>query len=702
MEKSIEAGTPLRRLSLFSSGVGFFEHKGTIDGEVEFTLPFKKDAVNDVLKSIVINDPGASPTVTYHSEDTLSQTLKGLAIDVHGHNDIAAMLNSLKGAEVELHISTPIKGRILLVEYPYVPDSDNTIIEMNDQDTRLSLLTAKGVQIIGLREISGFTFTDPKINADANRALDLIMQSRDSEAKNLTVKLPGTTERQVKLSYVIPTPVWKVSYRLDLSQEKPFLQGWAIVDNDSDTDWEQVELALVTGKPVSFIQNLYAPYHLSRPTMPLAIAGIAKARTYDSGSAMRHYKELAEVKTPSGRGRAIAASGGDILSQCEMDSLLCSMSVDDNEYEPELSVEDLLVSTQLEESEDSNFSMSEGLIETTAGRNAGDQFEFTVKHPVTLPRRQSAMLPLVEGSVNAEKMLVFTGTRYDDKIKNPAIGARIINNTGMKLPAGAITVYDGGTYAGDALIAFMPENETRIISYGEDLSVTGSYTSSSGSITKALSVSGGYMKFKMVRQYKRKYTFMNASGENKRLIVEHHFASSRAELVTPSEYMEKTHELYRFEIQLPPGELIFEVREDEPIAEELYLQNITASDITDYKIFSSDGEIPNGLREMFNRITELRLNINTKQSNLKEFQNKLAGLLTEQERTRKNLAAAGSQTQQGTNYLARLASQDNDIDETHKFIAEAESAVKDAKQIYEKYIQDVVFDEHLIETAEWQ
>ena len=62
------------------------------------------------------------------------------------------------------------------------------------------------------------------------------MNSRFDENRDLSLSLDGQGSRPVSISYIIPTAVWKVSYRLDLSGAEPYLQGWAIVDNDSDKD----------------------------------------------------------------------------------------------------------------------------------------------------------------------------------------------------------------------------------------------------------------------------------------------------------------------------------------------------------------------------------------------------------------------------------------------------------------------------------
>ncbi|MDR1748473.1 MAG: hypothetical protein LBR47_05380, partial [Spirochaetaceae bacterium] len=107
-------GIVLKKIALFSSGVGFFEHSGTASGDAELTLPFDYGAVNDVLKSLVIRDPGTvSPSVSYPSEQTHIRTLRSLSIDLSGNPGIADILGGLRGAEVQIYAPTLITGRIM-------------------------------------------------------------------------------------------------------------------------------------------------------------------------------------------------------------------------------------------------------------------------------------------------------------------------------------------------------------------------------------------------------------------------------------------------------------------------------------------------------------------------------------------------------------------------------------------------------------
>jgi hypothetical protein len=648
--------------------VGFFEHSGRISGPTAFTLPFHLSAVNDVLKSLVITEspggnPGASgqgrgPSVSYPAEAALNRTLQSLRVDLSGNPGMAELFNSLRGAEIEVSAPGAIGGRIIGVEYRPGRIGGFGGDEAAEREAYLSLLTPQGIRVIGLKEIASFSFRDPELNADLNRALDLIMASRDEEIRNLRVDLPGGGNRDLVLSYVIPTAVWKVSYRLDLSREKPLLQGWAIVDNDGDTDWEGVELSLVTGRPVSFVQNLYAPYHLARPVLPLAIAGTARAETYDSGWG------AGSLSTTAQKAAAPRAPVPAPAMQAEE-----SMAMADMEESPLLN---------------RSYTLAGGTNTAASGADLGDQFEFTLKGPVSLARRQSAMLPLIEGTLEARKAVIFSGAKaLGGGSVHPAIGVELTNTTGMKLPAGPITVYDGGAYAGDALVEFFPAGEKRFISYGEDLSVSGSLIASNTRIISAVTIRGGVMTLNRKQGYEKVYTLKNTSGEAKRLILEHPLTGGAA-LTEPASFQERTSSLYRFEGTLPAeGEFTLTVREELPLSERIVLAQLRPESLAAY---ASNQEIPPAARRALQGAMDLKQRADKAQTDLSALENQKNRLVSEQERIRRNLEAAGSGTQQGQEYLRRLVLTDGDIDKLQAAIEEAEKTLRGALQAYDDYL----------------
>jgi hypothetical protein len=649
------AGVPLRKITIYSSGVACFEHSGTLSGPARIRLPFKQNTVNDALKSLVLNDPvSASPLISYPSEQNLWETLRSLSIDLAGSPEgdpgLAEILSRLRGEEVEVSGSGSglISGRITALDYR--TGEGGTAAE-----PWLSLSAPGGIRLVNLREINSLRFTDPRIEADLDRALDLIAASRNSLYRDLTVSLPGNGSRPVSISYVIPAPVWKVSYRLDLSagsSREALLQGWAIVDNDGGTDWREVELSLVAGRPVSFIQNLYPPYYVNRPTLPLSIAGAAEAETWESSGysgAAAEDDEFSPVPARARGNAALAKTTAEVLAEAPMPAP----------------------------------GVAGGTVDTARVSALGDQFAFTVKNPVTLNRRQSAMLPLVEGKIAAAKLLVLSGGRALGRTVHPYLGAELNNTTGMGLPAGPVTVYDGGAYAGDALIEFLNAGEKRLVTWGEDLSVTAAAAETGGRFVSAVSVSGGLMTISRRQVYTKTYTFKNAAGETKQVLIEHPLTPG-AELVEPAGPDEKTPSAYRFIRPLPAGgELILSVREERSMAERITLVQQRPETLLSY---ASNQEIPPNVRAALQRALDLKREADTAQTALGNMRNRRDFLVSEQDRIRQNLEAAGNQSPQGQEYLRRLVLLDGDLDRLNADLEAAEQKFREAQKAYEDYL----------------
>jgi hypothetical protein len=255
----------------------------------------------------------------------------------------------------------------------------------------------------------------------------------------------------------------------------------------------------------------------------------------------------------------------------------------------------------------------------------------------------------------------------------------------MKLPAGPITVYDGGVYAGDALIEFWNENEKRLISFGEDLSVTASTSNANTNVISKVNVSLGVMTISRNVNYSRTYTFINSGSESKLLVTEHS-KTANTELVSPKAD-EQTTTAYRFNVTLPANrQTVLTVTEQRPLSERITLSPLRLDALISY---SSNQEIPANVREAFARAVELKRASDSADLTVKEITERRERLISDQDRIRKNLEAAGNQTQQGQEYLRRLVSLDGEIDAIVKDIEKANANAKSAKDAYEKYLAEI-------------
>jgi hypothetical protein len=319
---------------------------------------------------------------------------------------------------------------------------------------------------------------------------------------------------------------------------------------------------------------------------------------------------------------------------------------------------------------------------TPQGQDAAAQFEFTFPNPVNIPRQQSAMLPLVESRLGVTKTLIFPSTALNNRTIHPLVGAELVNNTRLTLPAGPITVYDGGTYAGDALVDFFAPNEKRLISYGEDLSVSGSASLTNSSPITTVTISQGVMTINRSQDFVKTYTFKNAGTESKRLVLEHPITSG-ARLVSPT-YTERTDTVYRFTLTLTPGqELSYEVKEERPAYERITLGRLQPETLLSY---STNGEIPAETRAILQKAVELRQTLDNASTELVTLKTERERIVTEQQRVREILSVVGSTGPQGEEYLGRLVSYENNLDSLSEQIKGAEEVLKTAQTNYNAYL----------------
>ena len=612
MTDFIEMDLPLKKVAIFSSGVGFFERRGEVTGSAAMQLPFMAEDVSDALKSLTIMDPMSTmPSVTYPAQDTLSATLGSLKPDLTSNPGMAALLNAVRGARLEVTCASGmIVGRILGVEErsgvrDAIQRTARSDGHVGSYSAYLSLYDSGAVQLIDVGTILDYRFLDQGIEADVERALDVLLGAATSKLRNLEVRLPADGTREVCLSYVTSAPVWKAAYRLDLTEEPAFLQGWAIVDNASDVDWKDVELSLFVGRPSSFTQPLYQPYYVQRQEIPLAIAGSAEVREYegaydvDSIQAMGIPREMARGLGGPRRGQP----------------------------EPVIA----------------------------EGKPAGEQFAYTFPQLVSLERHQSAMLPLTQGDFTTRKLSIFSGGEVFPQVhSNPALGVEVVNTTGVTLPAGPVTVFDDGLYAGDALMDFLPVGAKRLLSYGDDLAVRGSYYSNDSNRIASAKLAHGVLTVNVKYSMRTQYEFVNESAKTRCLVVEHP-RDPEEDLVQPRA-AETTSDLYRFDIELPPNNTTLFVVE----VTSMFIREISIVDDPRRALLTySAWDIPEQARAVLEHAVELqqrKYDAETELSSLTQTESKL---IADQARVRENLTVVGANSRSGAGYLSRLEELEN-------------------------------------------
>src|SRR5436190_5220188 len=273
---------PIRRVILYSNGVAYVERRGVVTGNAEINLSFKQSQVDDVLKSMVVLDLGQGKIgeVSYNSSMPASARTAEIPFNVSSESEetneesgsMANVLSQLQGAKV-IVVSTKgtATGAILTIEKRKGPaptkDNPNVLPVMYS----VVIASESGeISSFDLADIRSVKLLEENTRHDINEFSNATASTRRRDAKTISITSRGTGQRVMAVSYVIAAPIWKTTYRVVRDTDgKPFFQGWAIVDNVSDDDWQNVQLSLVSGSPVSFIQNLQKPLYRYRPIIPI-------------------------------------------------------------------------------------------------------------------------------------------------------------------------------------------------------------------------------------------------------------------------------------------------------------------------------------------------------------------------------------------------------------------------------------------------
>ncbi len=263
---------PLRRVVLYKSGVGYFEHAGQVRGNEDVEIDLTSSQLNDVLKSLTALDMNGGRIVgaSYNSQEPAGHQLSAMPIPVANKTNLADLLQALRGARIEVRSTRgAFTGRVLGVEKVQRP-SGNQMMEVD----RVNLIGENGdVRQISLEQGTSVRFVDRDMEQQLERAMGLLDASHQEDTRRLILSTAGTGERTVRVSYISEVPVWKTTYRIVLPERagsKALLQGWAVVDNTVGEDWENVELSLAAGAPQSFIQDLSQPLYTRRPVVGLS------------------------------------------------------------------------------------------------------------------------------------------------------------------------------------------------------------------------------------------------------------------------------------------------------------------------------------------------------------------------------------------------------------------------------------------------
>jgi hypothetical protein len=667
----------IRRVVLYSNGVAYIERRGTVSGDAEINLSFKQSQIDDVLKSMVVLDLGEGKirAVSYNSSLPASARTAEIPFSVESKTEegggISEILSQLQGAKV---IVTSNKGTatgsILTVEKRIVQsekDKFSNIVYF------LAIASETGeISNFDLSEVRSVKLLDEDTKRDVNEFANATASTRRRDAKTISVTSRGAGAREMVVSYTIAAPIWKTTYRVVLDEAgKPFFQGWAIVDNVSEEDWSNVSLSLVSGSPVSFIQNLQKPLYRYRPIVPIPEDLNLQPQIYDP--------ENGEGSgNGTGVGGGIGSGSGNGSGSGSPPPPPAPKPMFDGANN------NFIVSSGFSGTNVSDAIIGEksGIQTAASGAEIGDLFEYKIEQPVSVARNRSALIPIIQTKMEGERVSIFRDNENENQTgeeeseieavrranPRPMSGLLLKNISAMTFEGGSMTILDRDAYAGEALMERLKPKEQRLISFALDLgTLIAIEKKADREPAKLVKVVDGVFQVHYFRSSKKVYKLSNQTDRAKTIYVEQ---PVRQNWILSDSYAKPdytTARFYRFRVELAPFE-----NKQITVAENLGMMdkyNLSSLSPKDLDVFVTSRYIDEATRAKLAKLIDLRMKINQINAKLESFEEEEKRISEDQTRLRENieaLAKTPEAKQLIARYIAKAGEQESKIEQMQK------------------------------------
>jgi Domain of unknown function (DUF4139) len=622
---------PVRRVVLYKSGVGFFEHVGSVAGNASVTIQFTTAQLNDVLQSLTALDldGGSIANISYNSIAPIEQRLAALRVPLAGDANVEAFYQTLRGARVSVRNgAAETTGRIFSVERKQRTRTGG----VSETVTELTVIADEGsVRTIELTPGTAVRLEERDVRDDISSYLGIVASSRGEDVRRMVLAATGTGTRRLAVSYISEVPIWKSTYRLVLpdGNRKPVLQGWAVVDNTIGQDWSNVELSLVAGAPQSFVQPISQPYYVRRPVVPLPSSVLLQPQTHagtlTTGERERKQEELDRLANEElakenlvPRAAAGGGRGGAGFRSGVAGGVVGGVPAPPPPPPPPAPVIDYMPP----------------LAAAADAQDLGDLFEYKLRQPVTIRKNESALVPILTTEVDAERVSVWSRGIGSGR---PLRGVWLTNSSALTLDGGSFSVIDANAFAGEGLVESVKPGEKRLVSYGSDLAVLvkAAPGDASGRVTKVV-VRDGLMIASQEDRATVKYTARNEDAAARTLVIEHPLRSGWSVGTDPAP-AETSVASARYRLPLPPKQEASLVVTERHAGDTTY--RLVDLDERIVLVLVRGGVQEAALRRALQPLTDKRAELVGAEARLAAINGQIAEIGSDQQRVRENMKA---------------------------------------------------------------
>lgn len=491
-------------VTLFSNGIGHFRRMYKVGKEPKvISIPFKTDCIGDVAASLQVfgkvrlNSPPSFTPANFNAT----------SLKIEPNNALRSLLQQLSGSTVK--VSKKV-GDVEPHDFVLLGiDAEQYRYDNGDcaDDFSVVLLSSAGVTRIRLEEIANVAFCDPSVQTEISKALKLNFQSikPDSTILDLSLSSTADAEAEAMVQYTIPVAAWKMRYAIRQTDTAFVLDGAAVIDNNTDEDWDNFRISVVTGNPISFATDIA---HVVMPK--------------------RNFVHLVEAET-LGNVRVEEGYPGAAPAACLMAGSV-ARSVKKSLHTSKMSLSNK-ASFGLE-SVDAADLYDDGEVAQTPGveaKDVGDFCVFTSKEPITILARKSAVVPMF--AVDLQHAGVVLLYKERNHAQRPFRAVKFKNETTYSLGQGKTVIYNDGIFSGECVLESTKPNENRMLPHCLENSVKVVKTSKDIQTRHAsINISKGVVVDEQVSTAVTEYVISNKKPEVFKMALEHDFRLSDSDI----------------------------------------------------------------------------------------------------------------------------------------------------------------------------
>lgn len=636
----------LKRVTLTAAGVAQLELEAKVKDAATLTLRLRPDQIDDALKSLIIDDPaGTGVEVQLDAAEPLSRRLADGPIPESGLSSPEALFDALRGAVVQ---AGAVEGAILAVTAETVAGPGETSTTKH----RLTLSTADGLKSLLIEDTPSLRFVDSALNDGLARALAAVAAARENGPRPVSLRLIGSGERVVRASFLTAAPAWKTAWRLDLAAaaDKPArLQGWAVFENVTALDWTNVTVALSSGAPAAFRQELWAARPVARPLAPPDVAA-PLLPPVDVG---------APQAAPKPEARALAAPAA--LAPAPAREMIGRSPHNATEGFDNLT-----------------FGLGAAVQEAET-KSDGVAVRYVLPQPITLASGRSVSAPFLDRPAPAKATLLHQPRT--DRL-HPIAGVELRNDGATALPPGPIAVYRAGAWIGDARVGWLPAGESRVASFAVDRNIRVSSEERREEKLAALKIVKGVAETKDIVRRRVTWTIAGTTPDATSVMVETPKRSGDEQVEAPAGVsVVAVGDVWRATLPLPtkgPVEISF----TQTISRTLTL--VPAQ--TDTYLRWVDASPTPALVAAFKRAKELFGWKEEAQAEIRKIEAERKALVAEQERLRANLQATQSAPDLQRRYQKAMGESEDRLAQLQKEMERRRAHADEAMKLLQEHL----------------